>query len=118
MGRHRWSQCYALLPRTIALALFAASVGGASLAYAWKGDYFSPGNLLVSRTVYDSNPNTVTVGEPLPPNCMPTSGSCSPPAAAIHDGTYPRFSTMRRLTAVSASLRRLFLIRLLRAESW
>jgi len=50
---------------------------------------FSPGNLLVSRTLYDNNPKNVTVGEPLPPNCVATSGSCSPPVTAINDGTYP-----------------------------
>ncbi|MBV8452475.1 MAG: hypothetical protein JOZ29_09410 [Deltaproteobacteria bacterium] len=78
------------LGRVLALALLAGSLAGASLAYAQNSsDYFSPGNLLVSSTVYDNNPKNVTVGEPLPPNCVVTSGSCSPPVTAINNGTYP-----------------------------
>jgi hypothetical protein len=42
------------------------------------------GNLLVSRVVYDNNPNNVQVGAPLPPNCV--GAACVP---ATSDGTYP-----------------------------
>lgn len=49
--------------------------------------YFAPGNLVVSRSVYDNNPNNVKVGEILPPNCAATQGGCSGPAT--NDGTYP-----------------------------
>jgi len=45
---------------------------------------FYPGNLVVSRTVYDNRASNVTVGEQLPPNC--TSGNCT---SAIADGKYP-----------------------------
>jgi hypothetical protein len=45
--------------------------------------FFIPGNLVVSRSVYDNNANNVQVGETLPPNC--TDG-CS---KAIDDGAYP-----------------------------
>jgi hypothetical protein len=73
-----------------ATALFAGAMASASLAHAQNGSaYFLPGNLVVSRTVYDNNPNNVTVGQPLPPNCVVTSGFCSPPATATNDGTYP-----------------------------
>jgi hypothetical protein len=48
-----------------------------------------PNNLVVSRSVYDNNAGNVTVGEILPPNCPPASGSCSAPAGAPYDGTYP-----------------------------
>jgi hypothetical protein len=44
---------------------------------------FFPGNLVVSRSVYDNNPGNVQVGQVLPPNC--TSG-CT---MATNDGTYP-----------------------------
>ena len=47
---------------------------------------FNPGNLVVSRTVYDNLPGNITVGETLPPNCDPSTGGC---ATAIADGTYP-----------------------------
>jgi hypothetical protein len=46
---------------------------------------FFPGNLVVSRSVYDNNPNNVTVGESLPPNC--TSANC---VDATSNGTYPQ----------------------------
>jgi hypothetical protein len=44
---------------------------------------FLPGNLVVSRSVYDNNPNNVSVGETLPPNC--TSGC----GVATNNGSYP-----------------------------
>jgi len=46
--------------------------------------YFTPGNLVVSRSVYDNNPNNVQVGQQLPPNCAPAN--C---VSAVNDGTYP-----------------------------
>jgi hypothetical protein len=48
-----------------------------------------PNNLVVSRSVYDNNAGNVTVGEILPPNCPPASGSCPAPTGAPYDGTYP-----------------------------
>jgi hypothetical protein len=48
---------------------------------------FNPGNLVVSRSVYDNNPANVKVGTILPPNCDSTQGGCS--TGAIADGTYP-----------------------------
>jgi len=45
--------------------------------------FFLPGNLVVSRSVYDNNPKNVQVGMTLPPNC---TNSC---VQAIVDGTYP-----------------------------
>ncbi len=47
------------------------------------GFSFEPGNLLVSRSVYDNNPANVQVGEPLPPGCV---SEC---ATATTDGVYP-----------------------------
>src|SRR5579863_9330036 len=52
-----------------------------------SGRFFQPGNLVVSRTVYDNNPNVIQVGTLLPPNCGKTMGGCSGPA--VNDGTYP-----------------------------
>jgi hypothetical protein len=46
---------------------------------------FRSGNLLVSRSVYDNNPNNVVVGAQLPPNC--TGSNC---VTATADGTYPQ----------------------------
>ena len=68
-------------------------------------NHFRPGNLVVSRSVYAGGPTTVTVGQTLPPGCMPGtitlpvlgggttkvtvpsgSGGC---VQAVADGTYP-----------------------------
>jgi hypothetical protein len=48
---------------------------------------FTPGNLVVSRSVYMGNANTVQLGEILPPGCG--AGLCSSSTGAIADGTYP-----------------------------
>lgn len=50
------------------------------------GIHFFPGNLVVSRSVYDDNANNVKVGALLPPNCANTVGPC---AAATYNGKYP-----------------------------
>jgi hypothetical protein len=53
------------------------------------GLFFSPGNLVVSRSVYHNNPDNVQVGEILPPNCASTLGGCGASTGAPYDGTYP-----------------------------
>jgi hypothetical protein len=50
------------------------------------GMFFYPGNLVVSRSVYDNNANNVKVGALLPTNCAETVGPC---AAATNNGKYP-----------------------------
>ncbi|HEY2526388.1 MAG TPA: hypothetical protein VGJ20_00325 [Xanthobacteraceae bacterium] len=70
----------------LAVALIAGGVAGSQAA---RGDDFnnriSPGNLLVSRSVYDNDPNNVVAGVTLlPPNCV--GSAC---AAANAGGTYP-----------------------------
>ena len=54
-----------------------------------RGPFFSPGNLVVSRSVYDNNPNNVKIGQILPPNCASTTGGCSASTGAPANGTYP-----------------------------
>ena len=58
------------------------------------GIHFFPGNLVLSRSVYENKASNVTVGAILPPNCASTTGGCSPnlptgPAGAPYNGTYP-----------------------------
>jgi hypothetical protein len=66
----------------LSLAVFAVVFS----AHAQNGSaFFYPGNLVVSRSVYDNNPNNVQVGMSLPPNCVPANGC----ATAVTDGTYP-----------------------------
>jgi hypothetical protein len=62
--------------------------GVASGAVAFDGDRddarLRPGNLLVSRVIYDSNANNIAPGAQLPPNCAPTT--C---VAATDNGVFP-----------------------------
>ena len=68
------------------LALASMSALSVS-AFAQNGsDYFLPGNLVVSRSVYDNQSTNVTIGQTLPPNCVASTGAC---VLAKYDGTYP-----------------------------
>jgi hypothetical protein len=87
-----------VLKRGVCSGAFASSLGMAIAlvagfaSYAQGGSaYFYPNNLVVSRSVYDNNPNNVVVGVTvLPPSCSADSGSCTdPPTTATSDGTYP-----------------------------
>jgi hypothetical protein len=69
----------AVLLAVASIAVFAANVGADS-------SFFTPGNLVVSRSVYNNNPGNVEVGQVLPPNCTTPPGGCG---NAIQDGTYP-----------------------------
>ncbi|MGC1829243.1 MAG: hypothetical protein WA663_02415 [Candidatus Acidiferrales bacterium] len=76
-----------VLARQLVIILFIVSVGSGT-AFAQKG--FTPGNLVVSRSVYQNAGNIVVGQTELPPNCSAPSGSCTtPPTTAISDGTYP-----------------------------
>jgi hypothetical protein len=86
MLRHSSSRQYAMKGMA-GVAVLAAVASWSSVAYAdpiFEG--FIPGNLVVSRSVYMGTASTVTVGQPLPPNC-PSTATCSSPAT--NDGTYP-----------------------------
>lgn len=85
-----------MLKKTIAAVSFGALITIAAIpatAQDSKDDrdkfFFWPGNLVVSRSVYDNNPNNVRVGEILPPNCASTTGGCGAPSGAPFNGTYP-----------------------------
>src|SRR5580704_10394498 len=70
-------------------ALVAAIPASAQKADSDRDRFFYPGNLVVSRSVYDNNPNNVAVGAILPPNCASTTGGCSAASGAPYNGTYP-----------------------------
>ncbi len=76
--------------RTCALYLDVASVIAVSLAIPAApaqadSSYFLPNNLLVSRVIYDNNPDNVLAGgTQLPPDCVPPN--C---VTATADGAYP-----------------------------
>jgi len=68
------------------LAAAIAAVPAASMAQtAFSG--FTPGNIVLSRSVYTGDSSTVVIGQPLPPVC-PTTASCGK-AVATDNGSYP-----------------------------
>jgi hypothetical protein len=73
------------------IALLAALIGQTAVAgnFDFGVPLFLPGNLVLSRTVYDNNPNNVTIGSILPPNCAATTGGCGAASGAPENGTYP-----------------------------
>ncbi|WP_353067166.1 hypothetical protein RBB77_10370 [Tunturibacter psychrotolerans] len=72
---------------TLSLGATAVSISAAAQEPELEaGIHFFPGNLVVSRSVYDDNANNVKVGALLPPNCANTVGPC---AAATNNGKYP-----------------------------
>ncbi|WP_216847103.1 hypothetical protein [Granulicella sp. L60] len=71
------------------LSLVAVSVSLPAVAQEQglnAGMYFYPGNLVVSRSVYDNDAKNVKVGALLPTNCAETVGPC---VAATNNGKYP-----------------------------
>jgi hypothetical protein len=67
---------------TATIAGFATT----ALSEGYGNFLFFPGSLVVSRSVYDNNPNNVQIGQTLPPNCVAATGAC---VTATNDGTYP-----------------------------
>ena len=79
-----WSHAFSRTQILTCFLLASAAIG----SFAQDGsNFFAPGNLVISRSVYDNNPNNVQVGQLLPPNCQATQVGCS--GNATHDGTYP-----------------------------
>jgi hypothetical protein len=72
--------------KSLAVTILLSSAVGATGAFADEDDIkFQPGNLLLSRSVYDNNPANVVAGTTLlPPNCV--APNC---ATATDNGQYP-----------------------------
>jgi hypothetical protein len=77
--------------RSVAVLIFGgATCSVVSLAQGLPGSTeLWPGNLVVSRSVYDNKASNVQVGTVLPPGCTSTTGGCSASTGAPFDGTYP-----------------------------
>jgi uncharacterized protein (TIGR03437 family) len=76
----------------VVVLLMTAMSGTVAIAQPPAFSGFTPGNLVVSRSVYTGDANTVTVGQSLPPVCPASAetaktGQCGAKAAA--NGTYP-----------------------------
>jgi hypothetical protein len=80
--RHTFARGIAIL----SAAALATSIPAIAQDHDDNGIHFFPGNLIVSRSVYDNNANNVKVGALLPPNCANTVGPC---VAATNNGTFP-----------------------------
>ncbi|WP_445144093.1 hypothetical protein [Dyella sp. Tek66A03] len=75
---------------TLALVLFGSGVvAQADDSWNRRDFHFSPGNLVLSRSVYDDKASNVQVGTILPVNCASTTGGCGAASGAPYDGTYP-----------------------------
>ena len=78
-----------------ASACFALSVMAAGLTASAQTSLttptpvFTPGNLVVSRSVYSASPTSVTVGQTLPPGCVPSKPNKVTCGTAALDGTFP-----------------------------
>ena len=72
----------------LSVAVIAASCVCALTAPAANSQALTPGNLVVSRSVY-TDTNSVKVGDILPPNCASTTGGCSPGTGAIAGSNFP-----------------------------
>lgn len=81
-------QIFARLPISqpaLAVALTLSCLVQSSAAVADDDVDFRPGNLLVSRVIYDNNPSNIVAGVTLlPPNCV--GSACAP---ATDSGAYP-----------------------------
>jgi hypothetical protein len=70
----------------LSAAALATSIPAIAQDHDDNGIHFFPGNLIVSRSVYDNNANNVKIGALLPPNCANTVGPC---VSATNNGTFP-----------------------------
>jgi hypothetical protein len=68
-----------LLTMTILATAFSASAQAP----------FTPGNLVVSRSVYTAPPSSVYIGETLPPGCVPNKTNKVTCGNAVLDATFP-----------------------------
>jgi hypothetical protein len=70
--------------QNVVLVVSLAALAGSFVGFADDDGHFQAGNLMVSRSVYHNDPDTITVGMSLPPACV--SPNC---VSAKYDGTYP-----------------------------
>jgi hypothetical protein len=77
----------------LSLAILAGGVAANAQFGNHQGDrddrVFLPGNLVLSRSVYDNRAANVTVGVVLPPGCGGTTGGCGLASGAPDNGAYP-----------------------------
>ena len=70
-------------------ALAVSGIASADDYSHGHGFQFLPGNLVVSRSVYDNKSSNIAVGTILASNCANTTGGCGAATGAPYDGSYP-----------------------------
>lgn len=85
---------FSAIRNTAILSLSVLAVGISASAQNFHSNnardvVFFPGNLVVSRSVYDNKASNVKVGTVLPPGCANTTGGCSAATGAPYNGSYP-----------------------------
>ncbi|MGD1070744.1 MAG: hypothetical protein ABSB15_11440 [Bryobacteraceae bacterium] len=80
--------------KTLFRALALVLCGGASFtAFAQSFTGFTPGNIVLSRSVYTGNATTLAAGQILPPVC-PSTGACAANGGpATNNGAYPSLNS-------------------------
>jgi hypothetical protein len=73
----------------LALGAIAGHTASAQTPNNVASPAFTPGNLVVSRSVYSATPSSVVIGQTLPPGCVPNSKNKVTCSTAILDGTFP-----------------------------
>jgi hypothetical protein len=66
----------------------ASAIAAVLTATASQAQVLTPGNLVVSRSVYTQN-SSVSTGQILPPNCTSTTAGCPSGSGAISGSIYP-----------------------------
>ena len=91
--RFRSAPAATLIGAIALLALTGAALAprpSASRSHEQESHFrFWPGNLVVSRSVYDNRASNVAVGTVLPPGCAATTGGCAAATGATNDGLFP-----------------------------
>ena len=80
------------LPRLAGGAAAAAITLTASFACITavaQQNVLTPGNIVLSRSVYSGSPSSVTIGQDLPPGCVPNHANKVTCGTAALDGTFP-----------------------------
>jgi len=89
------SQCASAMSRVVVFLSAAALLAGSAAVAQDRDRGFDPrpdlipGNLVVSRSVYDNLAGNVVIGTILPPNCPAASGACGAAPGAPANGLYP-----------------------------
>jgi hypothetical protein len=74
----------------LALSVLAGNVRANAQDFDWgRQPRFWPGNLVLSRSVYDNKASNITVGEALPPGCVAANVAAGSCVTAAYNGTYP-----------------------------